>query len=165
MTAFFSLIKISAFVVGFCLSLAILPVDYLFLLIQEIWEHTLVVITKTLRAPFVIIRSAAFDRELWPSYLEKWQRAHRRIDLEWSRPLRRFSELGQWLPAWRDQRRWQGWQLDSSSAGLVSRAVLPQIDPMASEDGASYSSRQASDSVPSLGARAKFRPTVVRSAA
>jgi hypothetical protein len=169
MTALFFLVRIPAFLLGFALCLAILPFDYALLFIQRIGGHVLTALLRTVGAPFVIVASALFSRRLWPSYLKKWQRAHREIRADWARPLKRFSELSLWLPGSpRSYRR--GSQASRLNPPVrVTRTLWPDVSLGASQtpqtDPAAAGSFNTIDPEPAMTkprAGVKFRPLVVK---
>ena len=94
----FLLLRTPVYAVGIFLCILIAPLDYAFLFfIEHIGAHAFIGVTRALGAPFVVISSAWFDRNSWPSYLSAWEDAHNAVKPDWDRPTKRFSELTKWL--------------------------------------------------------------------
>ena len=83
---------------GVVICMVITPLDYACLFfIEHIGAHAFIGLTRTLGTPFVVISSAWFDRDSWPSFLKAWKDAHDAVKPDWERPIRRFSDLTRWL--------------------------------------------------------------------
>ncbi len=97
MEIIFFLLRIPAYLIGIVISIIALPLDLSILLMELGVRHFFIFIFRSIGVPFVIVYSAYFDRDSWPTYQSNWQKAHDNVKPDWDRPFRRFPELNKWL--------------------------------------------------------------------
>ena len=76
MEIIFFLLRIPAYLIGIVICIIVVPLD-LFILFMELGvRHFFIFVFRFIGIPFVIVYSAYFDRDSWPTYQTNWQKAH-----------------------------------------------------------------------------------------